>query len=162
MRFGISATSLMDPKNFLTRLRPVNVCAIVFSLDSRCQREAWGASPNSRIPIATIRTGVGATRLYVIRGEPEPPHFLIVAGARARWPLIPQSAFAEDRCIWCATASFANRGASPRPSPRPYRLEPVFFVGPVEALIIRQERVGPAPRCEGSPGARGSPGTSLS
>jgi hypothetical protein len=30
MRFGISATSLIDPKNFLTRLRPVNVCAIVY------------------------------------------------------------------------------------------------------------------------------------
>src|SRR6516164_7555146 len=29
MRFGISATSLIVPKNFLTRLRPVNVCAIV-------------------------------------------------------------------------------------------------------------------------------------
>src|SRR6185503_21379818 len=28
MRFGISATSWIFPKNFLTRLRPVNVCAI--------------------------------------------------------------------------------------------------------------------------------------
>src|SRR5262249_35793434 len=32
MRFGISATSWIFPKNFLTRLRPVNVCAIVLSL----------------------------------------------------------------------------------------------------------------------------------
>src|SRR6476620_677154 len=29
MRFGIAATSCIFPKNFLTRLRPVNVCAIV-------------------------------------------------------------------------------------------------------------------------------------
>src|SRR5882724_937145 len=32
MRFGISATSWIFPKNFLTRLRPINVCAIVLSL----------------------------------------------------------------------------------------------------------------------------------
>src|SRR6185437_1816917 len=37
MRFGISATSLIVPKNFLTRLRPVNVCAI-FSLSIRFRR----------------------------------------------------------------------------------------------------------------------------
>src|SRR5437588_5695313 len=29
MRFGISATSWIFPKNFLTRLRPVNVCAAI-------------------------------------------------------------------------------------------------------------------------------------
>src|SRR5450631_1598626 len=34
MRFGISATSLIVPKNLRTRLRPVNVCAIGCSLDS--------------------------------------------------------------------------------------------------------------------------------
>src|SRR5262249_33404466 len=39
MRFGISATSLIVPKNFLTRLRPVNVCAI-FSLSIRFRRAA--------------------------------------------------------------------------------------------------------------------------
>src|SRR6476619_656041 len=39
MRFGISATSLIVPKNFLTRLRPVNVCAI-FSLSIRLHRAA--------------------------------------------------------------------------------------------------------------------------
>src|SRR5260370_9892154 len=31
MRFGISATSSIFPKNLRTRLRPVNVCAIVAS-----------------------------------------------------------------------------------------------------------------------------------
>src|SRR6516162_1747266 len=31
MRFGISATSSIFPKNFLTRFRPVNVCAIMSS-----------------------------------------------------------------------------------------------------------------------------------
>src|SRR5262249_28348835 len=39
MRFGISATSLIVPKNFLTALRPVNVCAI-FSLSIRLHRAA--------------------------------------------------------------------------------------------------------------------------
>src|SRR6476646_10186146 len=39
MRFGISATSWIVPKNFLTRLRPVNVCAI-FSLSIRFRRAA--------------------------------------------------------------------------------------------------------------------------
>src|SRR5271154_967073 len=29
MRFGISATSSIFPKNFLTRFRPMNVCAIM-------------------------------------------------------------------------------------------------------------------------------------
>jgi hypothetical protein len=73
MRFGISATSLIVPKNFLTRLRPVNVCAIVsFSrFDFGGQRGRLSERSQS---IATIRTGVGATRFYVIRASPEPPH----------------------------------------------------------------------------------------
>src|SRR4029453_948589 len=39
LRFGTSATSVIVPKNFLTRLRPVNVCAI-FSLSIRLHRAA--------------------------------------------------------------------------------------------------------------------------
>src|SRR5579864_9212434 len=50
MRFGISATSLMCPKNLRTRLRPVNVCcAIVAShfvaLRGRTFRSAIGIAP---------------------------------------------------------------------------------------------------------------------
>src|SRR6185437_5149295 len=50
MRFGISATSLMCPKNLRTRLRPVNVCcAIVAShfvaLKGRTFRSAIGIAP---------------------------------------------------------------------------------------------------------------------
>src|ERR1700748_2853582 len=50
MRFGISATSLMCPKNLRTRLRPVNVCcAIVAShfvaLKGRAFRSAIGIAP---------------------------------------------------------------------------------------------------------------------
>src|SRR3954471_13046499 len=50
MRFGISATSLICPKNFRTRLRPVNVCcAIVAShfvaLDGRTFRSAIAIAP---------------------------------------------------------------------------------------------------------------------
>src|SRR5262245_15582714 len=54
MRFGISATSWIFPKNFLTRLRPVNVCAIVLSLLSSdslpIQRDRRDDSPESRNP----------------------------------------------------------------------------------------------------------------
>src|SRR6476659_9560031 len=72
MRFGISATSLIVPKNFLTRLRPVNVCAIFLSrFDFGGLRGRLSEQPQS---IATIRTGVGAVRFYVIRAWPEPPH----------------------------------------------------------------------------------------
>src|SRR6185295_14161752 len=46
MRFGISATSWIFPKNFLTRLRPVNVCAMC----SLCCR-----------PAAILSVGTGAT-----------------------------------------------------------------------------------------------------
>src|SRR4051794_30084748 len=49
MRFGISATSWIFPKNFLTRLRPVNVCAIVLSLLS-FGWEHRDDSPKSRYP----------------------------------------------------------------------------------------------------------------
>jgi hypothetical protein len=50
MRFGISATSLMCPKNLRTRLRPVNVCcAIVAShfvtRHGRTFRSAIGIAP---------------------------------------------------------------------------------------------------------------------
>src|SRR5579875_425668 len=68
MRFGISATSLIDPKNFLTRLRPVNVCAIV-SLSIRLWRAALAPLPTAAI-IAAIGTGVGTVRFYVIRVGP--------------------------------------------------------------------------------------------
>jgi hypothetical protein len=77
MRFGISATSLIDPKNFRTRLRPVNVCAIV-SLSIRYERQRGRLSEQPQ-SIATIRTGVGAVRFYVIRARPEPPHLQLIA-----------------------------------------------------------------------------------
>src|SRR5581483_687424 len=76
MRFGISTTSLIDPKNFLTRLRPVNVCAIVLRLSRFVFGGQRGRLSGRPHPIATIRTGVGAVRFYVTRGLPEPPHAL--------------------------------------------------------------------------------------
>src|SRR5262245_51949719 len=42
MRFGISATSLMCPKNLRTRLRPVNVCCAIVA--SRYRRPFEGAN----------------------------------------------------------------------------------------------------------------------
>src|SRR5216683_4782946 len=48
MRFGISATSWIFPKNLRTRLRPVNVCAI--SSLALSNRRARDDSPESRHP----------------------------------------------------------------------------------------------------------------
>src|ERR1700752_3158908 len=40
MRFGISATSSIFPKNFRTRFRPINVCAIMSSRSIETRRRA--------------------------------------------------------------------------------------------------------------------------
>src|SRR5581483_11112998 len=49
MRFGISATSLMCPKNLRTRLRPVNVCCAIVA--SRYRRPFEGGEPSkARLP----------------------------------------------------------------------------------------------------------------
>src|SRR3974390_861582 len=136
MRFGISATSLMDPKNFLTRLRPINVCAIVFSLDSRCRRVA-------RAPLRTAASNrdhqdrrrgrpvlcdSGGTRTVAFpHGDGVPSHDRIVE--------ISARVFGEDGCIWCVTASFANREASPGVSPQSCRLEPDLW-GRVPPLLL--------------------------
>src|SRR5262245_7045405 len=48
MRFGISATSWIFPKNLRTRLRPVNVCAI--SSLALSNRRARDDSPEGRNP----------------------------------------------------------------------------------------------------------------
>src|SRR6266513_1733417 len=44
MRFGISATSWIFPKNLRTRLRPVNVCAISSLSLSRCRTVGPGTT----------------------------------------------------------------------------------------------------------------------
>src|SRR3981189_3759960 len=49
MRFGISATSWIFPKNLRTRLRPVNVCAAISSL-ALSNRRARDDSPEGRHP----------------------------------------------------------------------------------------------------------------
>src|ERR1700751_4604677 len=45
MRFGISATSLMCPKNLRTRLRPVNVCCAIVASRYRRLRYEEGEPP---------------------------------------------------------------------------------------------------------------------
>src|SRR3984893_685633 len=70
MRFGISATSWIFPKNLRTRLRPVNVCAI--SSLALSNRRARDDSPEGRHPSRPSgqpsRPLVGAAR-----PTPEPP-----------------------------------------------------------------------------------------
>src|ERR1700733_685967 len=50
MRFGISATSSIFPKNFLTRFRPINVCAIMSS------RSIEPSGSNRRQPTPSAQT----------------------------------------------------------------------------------------------------------
>src|SRR6185437_4419126 len=73
MRFGISATSLIDPKNFLTRLRPVNVCAIGSILSRFEFAGSAGASPDSRHHRDYPDRRRGCPFLCD-SGLPEPPH----------------------------------------------------------------------------------------
>src|SRR5436190_13650854 len=47
MRFGISATSLMCPKNLRTRLRPVNVCCAIVA--SHLRRPLGANLPEARL-----------------------------------------------------------------------------------------------------------------
>src|ERR1700733_1130146 len=50
MRFGISATSSIFPKDLRTRLRPVNVCAIVASFFLRPARMGGGVFQAAKKP----------------------------------------------------------------------------------------------------------------
>src|SRR6516164_1797774 len=70
MRFGISATSWIFPKNLRTRLRPVNVCAI--SSLALSNRRARDDSPEGRHP--SRPSGQPSRPLsYAIRPPAEPP-----------------------------------------------------------------------------------------
>src|SRR6266508_2805110 len=80
MRFGISATSWIFPKNLRTRLRPVNVCAISSLL----------ALPNRRAGTTLRKAAIHRDRqdrrrgplFYAIRTRPNRP---TVAAARRRY-----------------------------------------------------------------------------
>src|SRR3954470_21884272 len=109
MRFGISATSLIDPKNFLTRLRPVNVCAIVFSLDSRCRGAAsWAplqtAASNrdhrDRRRNRPVLCDSGGTRTVALftshRGHVAPDAMVSTGGVAARRLACPKAGKVPD------------------------------------------------------------------
>src|SRR5215472_11681948 len=49
MRFGISATSSIFPKNFLTRFRPMNVCAIISSRSIEPSGPHYGCTAAVRV-----------------------------------------------------------------------------------------------------------------
>src|ERR1700719_714564 len=92
MRFGISATSSIFPKNFRTRFRPINVCAIMSSRSiDPSSPSRLRLAPSSRIrgfeipgrlgrlsrgppSIATVGTGVVPPYPAVIRLSAEPSH----------------------------------------------------------------------------------------
>src|ERR1700751_4220857 len=90
MRFGISATSWIFPKNLRTRLRPVNVCAI--SSLALSYRRARDDSPEGRHPsrpsAQPSRPLVGAVRPTA---EPPSPYRRPADIGRFRGLLTPES-----------------------------------------------------------------------
>src|SRR5215471_7313127 len=75
MRFGISATSWIFPKNLRTRLRPVNVCAAISSL-ALSNRRARDDSPEGRHPSRPSGQASGPLfpwHFYAIRPAAGPP-----------------------------------------------------------------------------------------
>src|SRR5438132_3909485 len=90
MRFGISATSWIFPKNLRTRLRPVNVCAI--SSLALSNRRARDDSPEGRHPSRPSgqpsRPLVGAARTTA---EPPCPYRRPADIGRFRGLLTPES-----------------------------------------------------------------------
>src|SRR5579871_425642 len=72
MRFGISATSSILPKNLRTRLRPVNVCAIVASLLVRAPPSAAESSGGPHWPRPEAETGraEGILSAFLDRSRP--------------------------------------------------------------------------------------------
>src|SRR4029434_214226 len=58
MRFGISATSWIFPKNLRTRLRPIKVCAVAMCSLLRRTVQGHGRLSGGPPSIATVRTGV--------------------------------------------------------------------------------------------------------
>src|SRR5215475_9559687 len=70
MRFGISATSSIFPKNLRTRLRPVNVCAIVASLTSPYARMDDGTFRRaSTAPPGREKQGGGRNYFRLLRTD---------------------------------------------------------------------------------------------
>src|ERR1700747_546359 len=64
MRFGISATSLICPKNLRTRLRPVNVCCAIVASRYRLVIDAPVRAHPSRRPLP----GLLGSNLHSSRG----------------------------------------------------------------------------------------------
>src|SRR5262245_7155312 len=78
MRFGISATSWIFPKNLRTRLRPVNVCAI--SSLALSNRRARDDSPEGRNP--SRPSGQPSNPLFRRFGCPPKRHASAAVGQR--------------------------------------------------------------------------------
>src|SRR5215469_747842 len=72
MRFGISATSSIFPKNFLTRFRPINVCAIISSrsIEPSDPKHRQSRTSNHRLnPAAANTAAVFACAVPRQRGD---------------------------------------------------------------------------------------------
>src|SRR5687767_13076847 len=89
MRFGISATSWIFPKNLRTRLRPVNVCAAILSLapsfrrvrdDSPEGRNPSRPSGQASSPYVSMRFDPAADRYTV----PPTGGYMVISGIFAR------------------------------------------------------------------------------
>src|SRR5215472_9504469 len=72
MRFGMSATSSIFPKNFLTRFRPINVCAIISSrsIEPSDPKHRQSRTSNHRLnPAASNTAAVFACAISRQRGD---------------------------------------------------------------------------------------------
>src|SRR4029078_12760611 len=111
MRFGISATSLMCPKNLRTRLRPVNVCcAIVASrypspFRGRTFQSAAATAPQvnfssvgghegqfqeAQVEAQVLNLFFRPSKRKTTRGAPDrtrPPHLLIADCKSPKFPI---------------------------------------------------------------------------
>src|SRR5437588_10304527 len=114
MRFGISATSSIFPKNFLTRFRPINVCAIMSSRsiepsDSSAGGKA-GIQPSPRREGDRYREGICARRSEAARRSSRlsrGPQSIATVGtgvARLVFPLVsPIRLRSESASMLCRT-----------------------------------------------------------
>src|ERR1700709_2006630 len=136
MRFGISATSLMCPKNLRTRLRPVNVCcAIVAShfvaRQGRTFRSAIGIAPE----LNPDTSPNSKSQCQVFIRSPDSATFRTQNDARSRSPASPVSTIRltdrkSPKFAYLPTA-YAETSPFP-PSNRAFVLPPRYGMAIVE------------------------------
>src|SRR5437763_2753932 len=102
MRFGISATSWIFPKNLRTRLRPIKVCAVAMCFLLRRTVKRRGRLSGGPPSIATVWTGVRHPFRYEPdpcpdRSKPIPPLAFYVVKPGYKYPILPHNPRADAK-----------------------------------------------------------------